>query len=115
MTDTQPAGTPTAPAIPPDSAAVRGRRQWPLPKLAVPLGCWYLISWILYGRSRIAREFLTTRPLRFLGRVSYSLYLLHPPFLYVSQYFVMISMTNSTSSTSTSGVVLMSTSSSSSE
>jgi peptidoglycan/LPS O-acetylase OafA/YrhL len=65
-----------------------------LPKLAVPLACWYLISWILYGRSRLALEFLTTRPLRFLGRVSYSLYLLHPPFLYVSQYFVMINIAN---------------------
>jgi peptidoglycan/LPS O-acetylase OafA/YrhL len=65
-----------------------------LPKVVVPIGCWYIIAWILYGGSRSALEFLTTRPLRFLGRVSYSLYLLHPPFLYVSQYFVMISIAN---------------------
>jgi peptidoglycan/LPS O-acetylase OafA/YrhL len=50
-------------------------------KIGLPLACWYGIAWVLYGEHRLASAVLNSRPLRCLGRTSYSLYVLHPPVL----------------------------------
>jgi peptidoglycan/LPS O-acetylase OafA/YrhL len=50
-------------------------------KIVLPLACLYVISWVLYDGHRLATALLNSRPLRFLGQVSYSLYVLHPPIL----------------------------------
>jgi peptidoglycan/LPS O-acetylase OafA/YrhL len=50
-------------------------------KIVLPLACWYIIAWVLYGEHRLASAILNSRPLQFLGRTSYSLYVLHPPVL----------------------------------
>ncbi|MBV9984799.1 acyltransferase [Bradyrhizobium sp.] len=50
-------------------------------KIALPLASWYVVAWVLYGEHRLGSAILNSRPLRFLGRTSYSLYVLHPPLL----------------------------------
>jgi peptidoglycan/LPS O-acetylase OafA/YrhL len=50
-------------------------------KIALPLACWYVIAWVLYAEHRLTSAILNSAPLRFLGRTSYSLYVLHPPVL----------------------------------
>jgi peptidoglycan/LPS O-acetylase OafA/YrhL len=52
-----------------------------LQKIALPLACFYGIAWILYGSHSLALAVLNSHPLRFLGRISYSVYIFHPPVL----------------------------------
>jgi peptidoglycan/LPS O-acetylase OafA/YrhL len=54
-----------------------------LAKIAVPVACFYMIAWVLYDGHRSVRILLNSRPLGFLGRTSYSIYVLHPPLLAV--------------------------------
>jgi peptidoglycan/LPS O-acetylase OafA/YrhL len=45
----------------------------------VPLAAFYMIAWTIYGSHRIIKPVLNSRACSFLGRVSYSIYILHGP------------------------------------
>src|SRR5262249_55622760 len=49
--------------------------------VTVPLAAFYLISWIAYGNDSKIHKFLNSRALRHLGRMSFSIYLLHLPII----------------------------------
>jgi peptidoglycan/LPS O-acetylase OafA/YrhL len=48
----------------------------------VPLSAFYLVSWVAYGEHGMARRFLNRAPAIFLGRISYSVYILHMPIVF---------------------------------
>jgi peptidoglycan/LPS O-acetylase OafA/YrhL len=47
--------------------------------ILVPVGCFYIIAWLIYSRTCAARDLLLRPEFLFLGRTSYSIYLYHLP------------------------------------
>jgi peptidoglycan/LPS O-acetylase OafA/YrhL len=47
--------------------------------VVVPFASFYVIAWIIYGKHRLVEPALTSRSCMFLGRTSFSVYLLHGP------------------------------------
>jgi peptidoglycan/LPS O-acetylase OafA/YrhL len=47
--------------------------------LLVPLGCFYIIAWLIYSPTCATRDLLLRPEFLFLGRTSYSIYLFHAP------------------------------------
>jgi len=48
-------------------------------EVMIPLACFYLIAWLIYGPHRPVRELLRRPEFLFLGRTSYSIYVFHFP------------------------------------
>jgi peptidoglycan/LPS O-acetylase OafA/YrhL len=47
--------------------------------ILVPLGCFYIIAWLIYSPTCATRDLLLRPQFLFLGRTSYSIYLFHAP------------------------------------
>src|SRR5262249_9787882 len=52
--------------------------------IGIPCAAFVLVAWLAYQKHAIASTFLNARPIRFLGRTSYSIYLLHGVFIVVA-------------------------------
>lgn len=68
--------------------ALDSRTPWPGPATLIPVASAALL--ILSGRRGGLQALLQAAPLRFLGRISYSLYLIHWPLITLYRYFTIV-------------------------
>lgn len=68
-----------------------GDRRWTL--LAEIPFCFFILSYVVYERGQQSTALLRRAPVRFLGKISYSLFLFHFPVLTLIHFFLVANMT----------------------